>query len=658
MKAIVHASCLPSAVGIICNLIVSFALISPFNAVRAQHASDDPVAAADDAFGLTLGLESIGIYGPGFVRGFSPQVAGNVRIDGLYFDQQGPLSNRVVEGSTVRVGISEIGYAFPAPTGTVDYDLRHPGSASPAATIVASDGFFQAHGISIDASLPLIPGELQLPIGASYQVSTQTAYFVNPGYTSTVVGLGTIPQWRPNDWLTFRGIFDWTQTSHAKTLPVIFTAGDYQPPVIERGYYGQNWAESRSLSENYGGIVKAALSEHWSLAAGVFRSIADSPIGFSDLYVNTLPDAMAEHLVVGYPDQRISSTSGEVRLTDHFGEGAWRHDIVFLVRGRDTLALYGGSDVVDLGPALINQSLQLPEPIFIYSERTHDRTELWSEGLAYRGQWQGHGELALGLQQESYDKDVASPSGAEVRLTDKPLRAYGTAAVSLSDHVTAYAGYTQGLEDSGVAPSSAQNRGAILPAARTWQIESGIRYLLASDLKLIAGVFEIEKPYFNIDTSDVERELGVQRARGLEVSLSGQIMNSLHVTAGALLGEVKIIGPQLSAEGVGEFAFGQPRNTLTINADYKIPRWPALSADLSVFHFSSAPASVDNAIQIRALTLVDIGGRYRFSILGKPATLRLQMGNATNTHYWNVGNSPGFSQNPPRCVMAYLAIDT
>jgi iron complex outermembrane recepter protein len=30
--------------------------------VRAQHATDDPVAAAGDAFGLTLGLESIGLY--------------------------------------------------------------------------------------------------------------------------------------------------------------------------------------------------------------------------------------------------------------------------------------------------------------------------------------------------------------------------------------------------------------------------------------------------------------------------------------------------------------------------------------------------------------------------------------------------------------------
>ena len=75
------------------------------------------MVSAEDAFGLTLGLESIGIYGPNNVRGFNPQVAGNTRIDGLYFDQQGLLSNRVLEMSTIRVGISAIGFTFPAPTG-------------------------------------------------------------------------------------------------------------------------------------------------------------------------------------------------------------------------------------------------------------------------------------------------------------------------------------------------------------------------------------------------------------------------------------------------------------------------------------------------------------------------------------------------------------
>jgi iron complex outermembrane recepter protein len=114
------------------------------------------------------------------VRGFDPQTAGDVRIDGLYFDQQGPLSNRVVEGSTIRVGVNETGYAFPAPTGIVDYDLRRPGDGTPSATVVASAGPFQAHGLSVDGILPIDSSELQLPMSASYQISALQVWVRSP----------------------------------------------------------------------------------------------------------------------------------------------------------------------------------------------------------------------------------------------------------------------------------------------------------------------------------------------------------------------------------------------------------------------------------------------------------------------------------------------
>jgi iron complex outermembrane receptor protein len=437
----------------------------------------------------------------------------------------------------------------------------------------------------------------------------------------------------------------------------MFTAGDYLPPDTPRGYYGQNWAEGRSLSENYGGIVTAKLNPQWSLAAGIFRSVADNPVSYVDLYLNTQPNASADQVIVGNPDQRTSSTSGEARLTGQFATGAWHQDIVLLVRGRDTLALYGGSDAVNVGPALIDQGVQVPEPDFNYSPRTRDRTELWSTGASYRAQWQGRADLALGILQENYSKEVSSPDLPKEQLTDHPLRVYGTAAQVLTDRATAYEGYTQGLEDSGVAPSGAENRGAILPDARTWQADAGVRYLLTPKVKLISGVFEIEKPYFNLDTRGVDRTLGLQRADGLEISISGETTRNLDITAAMLLGEVKVIGPNLKAENVGSIAFGQPKIQSTINATYKVPQLPGLSADVGVFHFGRAPASVDGVTQNPPLTSVGLGARYRFTILGAATTLRVQVLNLTNTYYWNMAYSPGFTQFQPRGLLAYLTTD-
>jgi iron complex outermembrane receptor protein len=626
--------------------------------VAAQHAADNPVTSAEDAFGLTLGLESIGMYGPGQVRGFSPQTAGNVRIDGLYFDQQGALSNRVVEGSTIRVGVSEIGYAFPAPTGIVDYNLRHTGDGTPNATIIANAGPYEARGLSVDGSAPVVGKEFLLPIGVSTQVSTQTPYGPYPGYTSTVTSAGATPQWTPNDRVTVRALLDWQETRNATTFPLFFPAADFLPAPSSRGYLGQNWAEGRSVTENLGALVIAQLSPVWSLAAGIFHSSADNPLSFADLYTDVQPSGRAEHLVVGYPDQSAASSSGEARLRGAFTSGEWHHDLIFLARGRDILARYGGEDVVDVGPANIGTGAQVPEPGFTYSTRTRDRSQLWSVGSAYHVDWRGRAELEMGVQEESYRKDVASPGVPEAELTDHPLRVYANSALALNHSLTLYAGYTQGLEDSGIAPSSAQNRGAVLPASLTWQVDSGLRYVVTPQLKVIAGVYELQKPYFNPDTSGIDRELGVQQAKGFELSISAKQLAHFDINAGILLARVSIIGPDLSAEGVGPIALGQPRVQYVANVNYTVPWWPAVSLDLASTHFGAQPASIDNGIYSPAVTWLNLGGRYRFSLFGKNSTLRVQIQNLPDSYWWTNVYTPGLFQWPaPRTVFAYLTTD-
>jgi iron complex outermembrane recepter protein len=627
-------------------------------AARAQHASDNPVTAAQDAYGLTLGLESVGMYSPGLVRGFSPQVAGNIRVDGLYFDQQGLLSNRVVEGSTIRVGVSEIGYSFPAPTGIVDYDLRHPGGDTPNATIITNIGPYDAWGVSIDGSVPVVDKELVLPVGVSYQVSTQSPYGSYPHLTSLVTSAGATPQWKPNDKITVRALLDWQQTRDARTLPLYFTAGDFLPPTISNGYLGQNWAEGKSVTMNLGGIVSAKLTDAWSLKAGIFRSINDSPSGFADLYTDIQPGGQSEHLVVGYPDQRTSSNSGEVRLTGSFTAGDWRQQVIFMARGRDTTARYGGEDTVDVGPTVIGTGIQVPEPDFLYSARSLDHAELWSAGAAYHVYWRGLAELETGIQQESYDETVTSPAASQSGTAAHPRRVYANAASAVTPQLTLYAGYTQGLENSGVAPNFAANSGAVLPASLTWQVDSGARYAVTPDLKIIAGVFELQKPYFNLNGNNVDRQLGAQQARGIEISIAGEPIAHLHVNVGVLIDKVGISGSDLAAEGVGPIAVGQPRLTYVANANYAFPWWPAASVDISATHFGSEPESVDNGIYTPAVTQVNLGARYKFTVFGQNNTLRLQVQNVFNSSWWTNVYTPGFFEWPgPRTVFVYLTTD-
>lgn len=637
---------------------LALALASPVPLALAQHASDNPVVTADDAFGLTLGLESTGIYGPGGVRGFNPQTAGNARIDGLYFDQQGSLSNRVIESSTIRVGINEIDYAFPAPTGIVDYDLRHATAGKPTATVIAEAGPYDVLSVSVDGSLPIISTELQLPIGAGLQTGGPVSGVGPlPGYTANVANFGATPQWSPNDWLTVRGLFDWQNITHQDTLPTVFTAGSYLPPRVADVFLGQRWAKGRYLTENYGGTLVAKLSPHWSLSAGVFHSIADNAVSFADLYVNTEPSGEADHLLVASPDQRTASTSGEARLTGHLQEDGWYQSLVLMVRGRDEHASYGGADVVDAGAANIGAGVQVPEPQFVYGDLTDDHTRIWSTGVAYQGRHAGLGTISFGIQKEHYDKAVDTPGVGQSSLSAAPWRFYGNASAPLVDHLTAYAGYTQGFEDSGIAPGTAANRGTILPTTLTWQADAGLRYALTRKLTLITGVFELQRPYFNFDLANIDRQLGVQRASGLEVSVSGEVLPGLSINGGGLFGQVRVSGPDLAAEGVGNIAVGQPRNQYLVNLNYDLPKWQAVSVDVGVYHFGTVPAVVSDAYYDNAVTVLNVGARYKFSLLGAPATLRVQGQNLANAYIWNLGNSPGFFQFQPRSVVAYVTVD-
>lgn len=72
----------------------------------AQHAEQNAATQPDDAFGRAIGTERSGLYTGSEVRGFNPSEAGNIRLNGLYFDLVNLVSARLIEGLTVRFGFT------------------------------------------------------------------------------------------------------------------------------------------------------------------------------------------------------------------------------------------------------------------------------------------------------------------------------------------------------------------------------------------------------------------------------------------------------------------------------------------------------------------------------------------------------------------------
>ncbi|MFC6841583.1 TonB-dependent receptor domain-containing protein [Xanthomonas theicola] len=629
-----------------CGFLLVVIVASP---VHAQRADDNAVTAVEDAFGATVGTETIGLYDESQVRGFSPVVAGNVRIEGLYMDRQGILPAPLVEGSTIRVGLAAQSFPFRAPTGIVDYKLHEAGNER-IVSIVGALNAYDSPFIEVGSKLPIVRDRLSVAAGASYSYEKYLDGASAPYWRAAIV-----PRWHPTDAIEVIPFWSINRGDDEEVAALVNTSGNYLPPEpSRRPYFGQPWAQNETWSTNYGLITKARIGSNWAIAAGMFKSVYDVKKGFSELYNDTTPDGMTHELVIADPQQRYASTSGELRASRSFTEGPRLHVVYASVRERKQENRYGGStEPFDFGVHRLGVQVVQPRPErFDFGERTRDSVDQSTLGLAYEGRWKGVGELSLGVQRVDYEKRVDQPNAPRVTRRDAPWLANGTLSAHLSQRLTLYGGYVRGLEENGIAPNGAVNRNEALPAIRSREMDAGLSWAVASDLKLIAGVFNIEKPYYAINPQGLYTSLGEVRHRGVELSLSGTPIDSLNVVAGAVL-----MSPRVSGELEGNRPIGQTDRTLRLNLEYRPPLWSGLAVDFAAVNYGDRTASLDGVNKVPGYTLLDLGFRYRLKWGAAPATLRVLAQNLTDEFAWGVFGPNNFLLTDGRRYSVQLAID-
>jgi iron complex outermembrane receptor protein len=208
-----------------------------------------------------------------------------------------------------------------------------------------------------------------------------------------------------------------------------------------------------------------------------------------------------------------------------------------------------------------------------------------------------------------------------------------------------------------VAPENAANRNAALPAIRTRQRDAGVRWAVRPELKVVAGVFDVRKPYFNLDERQVFTLLGDVEHRGIEASLSGKLTPRLDIVAGGVFMRPRVTGEGVALGRVGPRPVGQPSRTLQLNLDWRPARLEGLSFDVGVTHLSRRPATRSNSVYLPARTLVDFGARYRFEVADRDASLRLRVTNLFNIHGWDLRGAGAYDLFPGRVGSVALAMD-
>lgn len=628
-------------------------LTPPVDTVAAtgSRSAENAVRQAGDAFGTAIGREASGLYNRDRVRGFSPIVAGNVRIDGLYFDPVAIPSSRLVRATTIRVGPSALGSPFPAPTGIVDFGFRRPGNEAAASLLIGYNSW-NTPTAEIDASLP-VSDTFSLGVGAGIQLEN--------GFNKTRdhSGEGTlIASWTPAAGTSFVPFLSVRRTWIDDHGPTVVPAGSVLPPRLPlRQFFGPWWSRGNDVELNAGLLGDVQLSQGWLLRAGLFRSQRAVRDNFANVLRNAQPDGSAEQRINADPPLFFASTSGEVRLTRQIEDGPRRHQVHLAARGRQAYRRFDGSVTLASVPVnVLGVSPDRPAPDLQFGPQQDDDVQQWTGGIAYEGRWDGVGELSVGLQGTDYKKRIGLP-GAQSAIDARLLLWNVTAAAQVVPGLSVYGGAVTGLEESGVAPNFAANRNEALPAIQTRQFDAGVRVALGGDMRMVAGLFQVSKPYFNLDAAGRFDVLGDVINRGLEASIAGPITPELSIIAGASLLWPRVTGEAVEQGRIGARPVGAIGERVELAADWRPAFAPGLSLDVRMSYRSPETATVDNLVAVPVRTIVDLGGRYSFKLAGNDAVLRVQSSNLFGQEGFDLRGAGAYGPLPGRVTQAYLTVD-
>jgi len=607
------------------------------------------VRSASDAFGASVGDEQIGLYSTSNVRGFSPTAAGNVRVEGIFIDRQSGFSNRLISGSTIRAGLAAQGYLLPAPTGIADFSLRRVAD-DPVQSVILQRSRYGGMLLAADLQARLSEG-VEAAFGVGYEEDEE-----GNGTVDTAASVGGNLRFEVNPDADVTVFADYVEEIENQLSQRYFPAGPYEPPsVTPLKYVGQPWAKFSGPRYNVGALANYRPGD-WEYRLGVFRSSRDRDLQPNIVYTGVERDGSARRRSALGPATTLASDSLEARATRFFYEGPRRHGLTLNLRALDRNREYGGTVGIDLGPANIDEPVYFERPEVEFGELSQESVEQLILGLSYDLKWEEAGQINLGIQQTDYSRDVVVPGAPDLSDEADPLLFNVTANAPLGERLVVYGGIVRGFEESPVAPASAANQNEAPPAAETQQIDAGVRVALGG-MTAVAGVFEIEKPFFGLDDDRVFGEQGMQINRGVELSLAGPVTDALQLVFGTVFYDVALTGDAVDAGVLADSPVGVLSRSTTLNLDYRPPWAPGWSFDLGLTSRGEQNGDAQGLVTIEPRTLLDLGLRRQFAVADNDVVVRGRLTNVLDEFAWNAESTGAYRYIRPRALTVSLRMD-
>jgi iron complex outermembrane receptor protein len=334
--------------------LLALGCLAQTQAWAQDHAQDIVTVVAEDVFGTSFGLQSVGLYSPTDARGFSPQQAGNLRIEGLYFDQESAnVGSCIVRQTTMRIGIAAQTYSMPAPTGIADYSLRIPGEQW-AFSGTMSRGPFTGATLQLEEQMPIEANKLSADVCVANYLNVTPDNDRHDDWKM----FGTTLRWQPISGTEVVPFWSSVQGGDREVLPTVYTNGAIAIPMFrERDLQTQPWSSQGWQMRNFGVVSRSTFSDHWKLATGLFHSQEHDPPSYYP-YLDLTGGRSADSVLDVPPPVNVESSSGEMRLVGTATHD--KHQRIFEVslRGRSVRRSFGGDDTIDLGNITLSHRSQ------------------------------------------------------------------------------------------------------------------------------------------------------------------------------------------------------------------------------------------------------------------------------------------------------------
>ncbi|HEY7642367.1 MAG TPA: TonB-dependent receptor [Steroidobacteraceae bacterium] len=615
-------------------------------AAAAASAQDSAVNSAADAFGERVGTEQSGLYSETQVRGFDLNDSGAYRIDDAYFSRAAALNDPVLAGVGVRVGVNAVRLAYPAPSGVVNYRLR---AAGPVNELRLGAGLrdFGTQVVQGDASLR--EGDCSFAGGFVWRPLWRLAQG-NEGRGLDVGGVGT---WQIAPDQRLRAFATMYSRGYDGDYAVLPSEAAVPPSLRRLHQYSPSWAWTEAVSSNFGVLYDGRFGGY-TVDVAAFHSIFD--IDTTDFtLISADADGHASAITFRNPARALRADSTEARVSREFEADGLSH--------LATASLRGSRSVVDLTSTLAiplsdfdlqDDAAPIGTQLDWSGTRGTDTVEQLTASAGYALAWRDRVQLRSAIHRTRYEKDVLSIAGVRTEGVTETTLYNASLVFNLTDRTAVFGSWVTGLEESGIAPTSAINRDEVLPPVEAEQFELGVRHAITPELTFIGALFDVSKPTTGMRADRSFGLVGEVRHRGVEASIAGKLGEKTRLVLGAVAFQPEVTGPLVDAGVVGSRAAGISH--VIVNANVERQLWNGWSIDASVNYAGERWADTANTFKTPAVTTINLGARSRFAWAGRHAEFRVLASNITGVDGYWAAPSGLLSPIAPRTVRAMLSV--